>query len=405
MRRILFVDDEPRVLDGLQRLLRPQRQVWEMTFALGGEAALALLEEQSFDVIVSDMRMPKIDGATLLRHVREHYPHMARIVLSGYTEFDAVLRTVPVAHQYLTKPCDAQQLREVIERVCNVQAILSDGKLRQVAGYLGELPSSPRLYTALTQALASPDTSVAMIADIVEQDVAMSAKCLQLVNSAFFGLARRVTNIRQAVMYLGTNMLRTLVFSVEVFRSFDPSGRLGRRTLAGLESHALATAGIARSLVQDKQQSDDAFIGGLLHDVGKLVLASRLPQRFEQIVATAIEKRRPLHEIELEVLGVTHAELGAYLLGLWGLPYQIVEVVAYHHRPDQVPHRSFGVLDAVHVANALANEYGTRAVPAHTVYAELSTSYLESIGAAEELPNWHTTAARVLEGKERDDEQ
>ena len=222
MRRVLFVDDEPRILEGLRRMLRSQRHDWELAFAPGGETALALMEASPFDVIVSDMRMPGIDGAALLCRVREKYPQVVRIVLSGHTELSTALRVVPIAHQFLAKPCDAQMLRVAIERACHLRALLSDEHIRRTVAALGDLPSLPRTYEALTQALADPDTSLQKVAKIIEQDVGISAKVLQLVNSAFFGVSHSMTNIQSAVSYLGINTLKSLVLSVEIFRAFQP---------------------------------------------------------------------------------------------------------------------------------------------------------------------------------------
>lgn len=188
MTRILFVDDEIRILEGLQRMLRPQRKEWEMAFAPGGQAALTMLEASTFDVIVSDMRMPGIDGAALLETVRQKYPSVLRIILSGYTELEASYRAVPVAHQFLLKPCDPDALRAAIERATSLVEVLNSKMLASLVGSLQELPSLPRTYAELRHALSDPDSSIDQVVRIVEQDVAITAKVLQLVNSAFLGL-------------------------------------------------------------------------------------------------------------------------------------------------------------------------------------------------------------------------
>src|SRR5271157_5517649 len=244
MRRVLFVDDEPRFYEGLQRLLRPQRHEWEMAFAPSGHAALALMEASPFDVIVSDMRMPGMDGAALLCRVRELYPQVVRIVLSGHTELSAALQVVPVAHQFLAKPCDAEMLRVAIERACHLKALLSDDSIRRTVTALGDLPSVPRTYEALMQAVGDPDVTLLKVARIIEQDVGISAKVLQLVNSAFFGISHSMTNIQSAVSYLGINTLKSLVLSVEIFRAFKPQRDLKGFSLERLQRHALLTAQI-----------------------------------------------------------------------------------------------------------------------------------------------------------------
>src|SRR5208283_4806058 len=287
MRRVLFVDDEPRFYEALQRLLRPQRHQWEMAFAPSGHAALALLEASPFDVIVSDMRMPGMDGATLLAHVREKYPQVVRIILSSHTELSTALRVVPVAHQFLAKPCDAEMLRVAIERACHLKALLSDESIRRTVTALGDLPSLPRTYEALTQALADPDTSLQKVARIIEQDVGISAKVLQLVNSAFFGISHSMTNIQGAVSYLGINTLKNLVLSVEIFRAFKPQRELQGFCLEKLQHHAQLAAHIAARLPMPKHLADIAVVAGMLHDVGKLILAWKISEHFEKVLGEA----------------------------------------------------------------------------------------------------------------------
>ncbi len=392
MKRILFVDDEPRVLEGLQRMLRPFRKEWDMVFVASGQAALETLfaEEEPFEVIVSDMRMPGMDGATLLKLVQEQYPNLVRIVLSGYSEMEAALRAVPVAHQFLAKPCDPATLKSVIERASSLHALLNDEAIRGIVSSMDSLPACPQAYTALLQALADPNAGLREVADLVERDLALTAKCMQLVNSAFFGLARRVNSIHQAVTYLGAGMLRTLVLTVEVFREAE-----GRRfpgfSLEGLQTHCLLTARLASGLIEDKQASDDAFMAAMLHDIGKIVLATRLPDRFRALLSEQRARKQPLHVVEQEIHGVTHAEIGAYLLGLWGLPYPIVEAVAHHHAPTRVPQEGFGVLGAVYVANLLCAE-GTEHLSAPEA---LDDAYLDALGVRERLPAWRARAAEL----------
>ena len=356
MRRVLFVDDEPKILDGLRRMLHPQRHQWEMAFASGGEAALALMEASPFDVIVSDMRMPGIDGATLLCRVREVYPHMVRIVLSGHQEFSTALRVVTVAHQFLDKPCDAGTLRVAIERACHLKALHSDESIRRIVTSLGGLPSVPRTYEALTRELADPDGSIQKVAKIIEEDVGVSAKVLQLVNSAFFGSAYSVTNIQSAVSYLGINTLKNLVLSVEIFRAFKPERALPGFSVEQLQHHAQLTAHIATLLPVPKHLAEIALVAGMLHDVGKLIVAWKLSEPFAKVLAEAARARCPVHTVEQRENGFSHAEIGGYLLGLWGLPCTLVEAVALHHRPNRVPHQHLDAISAVYVANLLAHE-------------------------------------------------
>jgi HD-like signal output (HDOD) protein len=317
-------------------------------------------------------------------------------VLSNHTELSTALRIVPVAHQFLAKPCDAGTLRVAIERACHLKGLLGEESICRTVGALRELPSLPRTYDALTQALTNPNTSLQKLARIIEQDVGISAKILQLVNSAFFGVAQSITNIEHAVIYLGINTLRSLVLSLEIFRVFEPKKPLPGFSLEELQAHVRLAAHIAARLPVPKHLTDITVAAGMLHDVGKLILAWKLPERFEKLLAEAAAEHCPLYEVEEREYGFSHAEIGAYLLGLWGLPYVLVEAVALHHGPNQVPHEHFDAVLAVHAANLLAHELEVSspgvAMQNHT---KASQAELTRLVAEDDLAAWRAMAAEI----------
>jgi HD-like signal output (HDOD) protein len=231
------------------------------------------------------------------------------------------------------------------------------------------------------------------VAEIVSKDIAICAKVLQLANSGFFGAARRVASIQQAVTVLGTATIRNLALSVEVFRAFEKAEAVPGFSPQALQDHALLTASIASRLLPNRQESEDAFSAGMLHDVGQLVLAAAAPARLAEPLKVAHARGVPLHVAEHEQFGITHAEVGAYLLGLWGLPYPIIEAVAFHHAPDRVAHERFDVLTAVHVANLLAVEQAGPAMSRPTDALDTAADYLESLGIVPDLPGWRSMAA------------
>lgn len=399
MRRILFVDDEPRLLEGLRRMFRPQRKHWDMVFANSGEEALAILEAGACDVIVTDMRMPGMDGATLLEKVQERNPGVVRIVLSGHVEMQAALRAAPVAHQFLSKPCDPDKLRETIDRACDYRAKLTDEGIRGVIGAVGKLPSPPATCASLLAALQDPDTVLARIARLIEDDVGISAKVLQLVSSAFFGRRTEVRSIREAVNYLGLETLKHLVLSVEILRTFQPP-RLDGFTLTDFQAHSRLAAGIAAHLPVPKRVAATAVVAALLHDIGKLVLATRLPREFERTLRAARERAVPLYTVEEELLGIGHAEVGAHLLDLWGLPKDIVEAVLKHHRPvaSGPPGDELTILTVTHLSDALA--HGLHAsVPGDgsSSFTLVDADYLAALGMTDQLPAWRVLAQQALE--------
>jgi HD-like signal output (HDOD) protein/CheY-like chemotaxis protein len=353
VKRILFVDDESKILDGIRRMLHSDRTRWDMHFAVGGEAALQACEAGSFDVVISDMRMPGMDGAALLSEIRDRFPASARIILSGQSDPEAASRAIPVAHRFLAKPCSAIELQSTIEHVCALQEVLSRPELRQVVGAIGELPSLSSTYVSLTKAVSDDNSTIEHVAHIVERDIAMSAKILQLVNSAFFGLAQKVTNLHAAVSYLGMDTIRNLVLVADTFKACVPDRRIHSGVMEGMAEHAQRVAVIAAELPVAKNLRDATIIAALLHDVGKLVLASRLPEQYCAVQEFADTKHCDFFEAEEQVLGTSHAEIGAYLLGLWGIPHLAVEAIAHHHHPTRISHTGWDSTLAVYVADLL----------------------------------------------------
>jgi len=394
-RRVLFVDDEVAVLEALQNLLRKERKRWDMAFAVGAEEALRELERAPVDVIVSDMRMPGMDGAQLLARVRDEYPRTARLVLSGHADKDAVLRVLPVAHQYLSKPCDVDLLRAAIERTCELQQLLSNDKLRELIGRMEKLPSVPSTYFALNRATADPSTTTEEIANIVANDPAMSVKVLQLVNSAYFGLARRIASISEAVSYLGVELLKGLALSAHVFAAAEQKGVPKQFSIDQLQEESLKTARLAKKFFTDKARSEEAFTAAIVHDIGTLVIALGLPKEFELIADLVIATGRPRHEIEKEEIGASHAEIGGYLLGVWGLPFTIVEATTLHHTPSVAGEGNTDILGAVHIADILLKASRSNAI-GHPERFGLDIGFMEREGLASELPNFIKLAEREL---------
>ena len=397
MRRILFVDDEPKALVGLERNLEPQRSCWHMSFVSSPEAALEQLEKAAFDVVVSDLKPPRGDSAKLLARVRDRFPSVVRILLAGGSSLEAKLSALPVAHQFLTKPCDTDVLRVAVERACNLKGVLKSDLIDRLVGGTQQLPALPRTYAALVSALSSSDVSVNHLAAIVEQDVAISARILQVVNSPLFGLTRQVSTVRTGMSYLGIETVKGLVLSFEVARLFEPGAGVPGFSLENLHAHGHLTASIARQLPTDRYLKDAAGVAALMHDIGKLILATRSPAHLKQALERAKADGRPLHEVEEELLGVSHAEIGAYLLGFWGLPFPVIEAVAHHHHPRRLPQASFDALATVHVANVLAHEVAGEAEPSPgVVEAEVDMDYLNALGYANDMTAWRSAAATVV---------
>jgi len=397
-KRILFVDDEPEVLSGLRRMLRGLRHEWEMVFAESGKQALDLFAEAPFDVVVTDMRMPEMNGAQLLARITRDFPRAIRIVLSGYSDQDMILKSVCTAHQYLSKPCDAETLKAVITRAAALRETVYNEKVREVVAKMETLPSVPTLYAQITEVLQSPQASMQEIGDIISQDVGMTAKILQLVNSAFFGLPRKITRVSQAAGLLGLDTIRTLVLTAGVFKAFEQV-KIPGFDLDRLWEHSMGVGACARGLARHQalplEAVDTASLAGMLHDAGKLVLAAALPEAFGEIMEKARKEDRPLWEVEQETLQTSHAEVGAYLMGAWGLPDAVVEALAFHHQPVKSHVYDVGPLLFTHVSDALSHAVDTGAndIGGNRL---LDRAYLEKLNVMKILPEWQKICAEIV---------
>jgi len=339
---VLFVDDEPAILSGLKNLFRRDRDRWDIVVAQSGEQALQELEKRPFTVVVSDMRMPGVDGATLLTAIKERSPSTVRIMLSGQADRDSIVRALPALHQLLSKPCEADVLRGVLERSMHLETLPINDEIRGQIGRLATVPSTRAVFDQMTAALAA-NSSTTEIAEIIRRDPAMAAKVLQLVNSGYFGAGRSTSSIEGAVRYLGVERLRHLVTTASVFTmaATDPFHSQEKLRAAAVRCAEMTT----RLLGVDVNH--EAYVAALLHDIGCIVLCSGE-------AAVSLERCA----VSESVTGTaTHAEIGACLLGIWGLPRRIVDAVRSHRLPTTAPDEVREIAAAIHVADAYTNEH------------------------------------------------
>lgn len=389
-KRVLFVDDETLVLEGLQRMLRHMRAEWEMIFLPGGEEALALMAQQPVDVVVTDMLMPGMNGAALLNEVMKRYPQTVRFVLSGHADKDLIMKCVGTTHQYLAKPCDAEALKAAVQRASHLGASLQNDKLKRLVGKMERLPSLPSLYFEIIEKLKDPETTIEDVARVVSRDIGMTAQILKLVNSAYFGLQQRVAGLDEAVSFLGLNTIKTLVLCINAFSQYD-GVKIAGLTMESLWQHSLAVAAAAKKIAQmeseDRGLEEESFVSGMLHDTGRLILASNYADLYAQTIELAQREKWELSHAEAQVFGVSHAAVGGYLLGLWGLPVPVVEAIALHHQPSDSSGRAVCPLLVVHAANALIQRARPPLIKG-VIPSGLDLEYLARLELSERLNVW-----------------
>ncbi len=387
-KRVLFVDDEPMVLRMLERLMRTVRDEWESVFVDSGRAALAEIDRTPFDAVVSDMRMPSMDGAELLTAVMERQPRTIRFILSGHADRNLIGRCIGATHQFLAKPCELETLRSSLRRALTLQNLLQQPALQTAVARIRALPVLPTLYSEMVDRLRNPRCTTLEIASLVARDPSLAAQSLKLVNSAFFGIGREISDLHEAVNYLGIETMKSLALSFRIFEQFH-GGPIPAALLERLWQHSFATAAASRTIASlrdaTRKLQDESFTAGLLHDLGKLILAAEDPAAYAGLEAESHRGGTPLCQLETARFGAHHAEVGAYLLGLWGLPTPIVEAVALHHEPLRTAAPEFAALTAVHVANASSHP---DALPTSSPGNQVDLVYLTAIGCDGELEGW-----------------
>jgi putative nucleotidyltransferase with HDIG domain len=353
--RVLLVTDDAGVLRALRGAFAPLGGDWEVTAARGATDGLRRLDGPGFDALVADAQLGGVGCAEVLLETRRRHPPTARLVLADAGTGDLV-RLVTLAHRVLPKKGDPAELLAAVQRSYSLRALLGNSSLASVVGRLASVPALSTLYTRIADELMTPDYSLAAVGELVAQDLGIAAKLLQMANSALVGLRKPATTPNQAVKILGADLTRTLVLAADLFSRYNPAS-LRPFSIEALWEHSRAVAELAGLIATaqhvDERTARESALSGLLHDIGRLTLASQLTGPYKEVMTLIRTEGLQPADAERRVLGTTHAEVGAYLLGLWGLPDALVEAVAWHHNPGGCPGVAFTPLTAVHAADAI----------------------------------------------------
>ena len=396
--KILFVDDEPNVLRGIRRMLHSMEGEWDIEFVTGGHKALERMAEKEFDVLVTDMRMPEMDGSQLLEEVVKKYPSTIRLVLSGQSREEVIFRTVGPAHQFLSKPCDSNVLKNTISSSLGLRRMLKSARVLKIVSRIDKLPSLPNIYIEVTEELRKEDCSMRKVADIVHRDVSMSAQILKLVNSSFFGLPNHITDIGQAVSFLGVDVLRPLVLSIGTFSQFDHK-KFNARSMEEVINSSMMTASFCREIARNegftKEDEENMYVAGLLNEIGEIVILSELPDDYREISRKMKDENLSQFDAEEAVIGVNHGEIGAYLLGIWGLKDCITEAIAYFMRPEKCINKENSLLAILHFSWAASATFRKDAKDPEIKLLDLD--YMEQCGRKDNIPVWRDICRNKFE--------
>ncbi len=396
---ILFVDEEKFVHKALKRSFRKMRQEWDMRFSATPSEAMEILNNEPIEVVVTETVFQGESGLDFLKVVREGHPNSVRIIMSGYSDQDVILKSVDLAHQYLAKPCEDEALKSTINRAFMMKKLLDHRALKEIVSQIDSLPTLPAIYVELVEELKSEDASIEKIGDMISKDIGLTAKILKMVNSSFFGLRQQITSPAKAVSMLGLDLIKAIVLTKGAFDKFK-NLKFHGFSLEQMWQHAMLTGAFSKNIARegglDRKGSDTAFMAGLLHDIGKLLIAAYLPDSYRLINKLIEQKPLSMAQAETVVLGTTHAGVGAYLLGLWGLPDAILEAAAFHHDPMLSSGNGLTSTAIVHVANALA-ESGKNIIQSEGVIDGLDYDYLQKKGILSNLETWRSICADLID--------
>lgn len=330
-----------------------------MSFAPDATSALEVLAARPIDVVVADVGIRTEHGIELLKHISRTHPSTIRILMTHAEHAATAGGTVETSHRLLAKPYRANDIEDAIEQAIRLRVILSSRGLRELTTSMDNLPSLPSVYIEIDKVLKSPNACADKVGEIISRDIGLSARVLKLVNSPLLGLRRTIAHPSRAVAFLGIEKVRSLVLSIQVFDALSGAHQAGLN-LENEFKHSTAVARLAQQIARDsglgRPKQEQAFLAGLLHDAGQLILAAKLPEvfrRLEERMKTDQLTRVAAEEAEI---GATHAEIGAYLIGLWGMLDGVVEAIAFHHRPDDIRGLAVSVPLALYTANALLRD-------------------------------------------------
>jgi len=358
LKRILFVDDNEMVIGIYRKVFNRKGEEWQCFYASDAMAALDILAFTPIDIIITDLDMPMYNGAQLLNVVRERHPGVTRIIFSGSRSVRNNMQTVNSAHRFVAKPNTIGDLEKLIERIYHLFRQLVDAQTRTVINGIDRLPALPSVYFDLLEEFSSPSYSLKRVGALISGDIGLTTSILKMVNSAYFGLNESVSSAQQAVALLGGDIVKGLMLTAHLSRSFTKEEQAF--SIESWENHSLLCGIFCQSIAQYEKctpaQQEMAFVSGILHDVGRIILATSFPEKYRRVLDIAGSTHESLQDVERDVLNTTHSAVGAYLLGLWGLPDQIVELVATHHNPSQYQGEGSEIARMLHAADIFTYE-------------------------------------------------
>ena len=389
-KRILFVAKDQDLWNEFQAHPSAADGEWVAHSARTGREALDLVHQFSFAVVVADFLLPDMCGLELLDHFMQRQPSAHRIVLSDVSDVENTTKCIGKPHHHLLRPFGVRTLMNAINQAFSHEAWLPSQAVHGLIAQMRHVPSPPTTYFKVVEEIRSPHASLDKIGEYISEDPAITAKVLQLANSAVFGLELQVSQPLEAIAYIGLETTKALVLLAHTVSTFDKA-KLPGFSVEGLWRHSVSTGQMAQKIaLMEKgglETAEQAFAAGLLHDLGKLLFCANLPGIFAKTLALAREEKCSFWDAEAQLFpNAGHAELAGCVLGIWGLPLPIVEAVALHHNPRRLAGQGFHPLTAVHAANILDHEMTLD--ESVLIPTPINTGYLTELGLSHREEVW-----------------
>lgn len=385
--RILYLEENTDHVTRLVHALR-ERKGWEVTHAENAGEARAIARKQPVDVALISATMPDIEPVAIAEELTQLHPKLSTFILAPEGDSKGASAFASGRFQWLPRQDDPEPLITAIERMAQLVSWLTSNTTLELVSGLHSLPPIPSNYQGVIRAIQSPDASLQDIGEAISKDVGMTSRVLQVANSAYYGYSKKITSPSEASLLLGIETLKSLVRYTHVLNNF-PQTAASNAIFEKVWRHSVGVAAVARKITmmqtRDEALAEEAFTAGLLHDIGKLVLVSLKPEEYKEVMRQAYESKSLLHTMERVKLGTTHAETGAYLLSLWGIPFSILEAVAWHHFPSECKDKRFSALTAVHVANVAEHR---RKDTDNVKPPALDDRYLSDLGLTAQAVEW-----------------
>jgi len=388
---ILLAITDPQTLVDINQALGAE---WEATSVVTEADARAQVEKRSFDALLVDFNLGSSDASELLNQTLEKHPQTIRFLLAYEADLALVAAKVLGSVELLPKPVEPASLKNRVENIVNGSN--SDQSSSEPAKEAGAAPAIPPIYSEVLKALDSPGATNKQVGAIIARDAALTTEVLGLTRSAYMGLPRDLTDPAEAVESLGLETVKALVMALR-FLAEHSHLNPGYLSLQQIWQHSIKVAQIARDLVlfetKDRTLASQALAAGLLHDLGKVVMVTNFDDLYGRVHSLARKQPVPLWEIEKEMFGANHGEIGACLVGMWNLPSEIVDAAAFHHEPPLGEQEHLTPMAAVHIANVL--EHGLRPSEEFRVAPIISAAFLNELGLLQRLPVWRARCANL----------